>query len=220
MPLINLPKSLTLKSPIQKGKLSGPLIIDVQATKDPNGNGNLKISAGTRGNITDITAATPPVVTSASHGRSNGDRVLIEGVVGMTEVRGFYTVANQTANTFELNDAFGNNIVGAGFTAYTSGGQWKLVQHVASALAVHVPYDADGVDADATAATITIGTIQDDIIPVSIPAFNADNVSGNQNDADGNATNTPIEHRIELEVTYANPAEVLDYTILLPVPRD
>ena len=36
--------------------------------------------------ITAITAANPAVVTSNSHGYSNGDFVIISGVVGMTEV--------------------------------------------------------------------------------------------------------------------------------------
>ena len=39
-------------------------------------------------NITGITQANPAVVTSSSHGYSNGDEVYITGVVGMTEVNG------------------------------------------------------------------------------------------------------------------------------------
>ena len=56
-------------------------------------------------NITDITQADPAVVTAASHGYANGDEVYIQGVSGMTEVNDrFFIVANQTTNTFELND--------------------------------------------------------------------------------------------------------------------
>lgn len=55
--------------------------------------------------ITGITQANPGVVTtSASHGYSNGDQVVITEVVGMTELNGRrFTVANVTATTFELS---------------------------------------------------------------------------------------------------------------------
>jgi hypothetical protein len=68
--------------------------------------------------ITNITKANPGVVTSTAHGLSNGDTVRITGVVGMTEVNGrVFTVANATANTFELS-----GIDTSGYTTRTSGG--------------------------------------------------------------------------------------------------
>jgi hypothetical protein len=68
--------------------------------------------------ITAITAASPPQVTSATHGYANGDIVYISGVVGMTEVNDrAFVVANQATNTFELKGIDGTN-----YTAYTSGG--------------------------------------------------------------------------------------------------
>jgi hypothetical protein len=68
--------------------------------------------------ITAITAANPPVVTSAAHGLANGSIVLISGVVGMTQVnnRAFH-LENQATNTFELA-----GVDGTGYSAYTSGG--------------------------------------------------------------------------------------------------
>ena len=73
--------------------------------------------------ITGITQANPGVVTISSHGYSNGDHVIITGVVGMTEVNGkTFKVANKTTNTFELQDVDGNNVDTSGYTAYTSGG--------------------------------------------------------------------------------------------------
>jgi Flp pilus assembly protein TadG len=54
--------------------------------------------------ITGISKANPAVVTSKSHGFSNGDRVYISGVSGMTQVNGnVYTVAGATTNTFQLS---------------------------------------------------------------------------------------------------------------------
>jgi len=69
-------------------------------------------------NITGITQANPAVVTITGHGFSNGDKIIIGSVAGMIELNNReFTVANTTANTFELS---GEN--SAGFAAYSSGG--------------------------------------------------------------------------------------------------
>ncbi len=68
--------------------------------------------------ITAITKANPAVVTANSHGLSNGDRVFIASVGGMTEVNNReFTVAGATTNTFQLS-----GINSSAFTTYTSGG--------------------------------------------------------------------------------------------------
>ena len=68
--------------------------------------------------ITGATAANPVVVTATAHGYSNGDTVLIDSVVGMTELNGRrFTVANKAANTFELLE-----VDGSAYTAYSSSG--------------------------------------------------------------------------------------------------
>lgn len=73
--------------------------------------------------ITGITAANPPVVTSAAHGYANGAIVYIDGVAGMVEVnKRAFVVANQAANTFELR-----GIDGSAYTAYGSGGTAALI---------------------------------------------------------------------------------------------
>ena len=73
--------------------------------------------------ITGITQANPGVVTSAAHGYSNGDTVVITGVVGMTQVNNKrFKVASVATNTFELQDIDGNNVNTTSYTAYTSGG--------------------------------------------------------------------------------------------------
>ena len=69
-------------------------------------------------NITGITKANPAVVTSNSHGFSNGDRVFISGVVGMTQVNSLeFTVAGATTNTFQLS-----GVDSSAYTTYSSGG--------------------------------------------------------------------------------------------------
>jgi len=73
--------------------------------------------------ISGITQANPAVVTATSHGYSNGDEVVISGVVGMTEVNGKrFLVADKTTNTFELQNKDGTDINSSAFTAYSSGG--------------------------------------------------------------------------------------------------
>lgn len=69
-------------------------------------------------NITGITQANPAVVTSNAHTYTNGTRVTIADVGGMTEVNGLtFTVDNVTTNTFELS-----GINSTAYGAYTSGG--------------------------------------------------------------------------------------------------
>ena len=68
--------------------------------------------------ITAITKADPAVVTASAHGLSDGDRVYISGIVGMTELNNReFTVANKTTNTFELSGEDSSS-----HTTYTSGG--------------------------------------------------------------------------------------------------
>ena len=82
--------------------------------------------------ITGATAANPVVITSSSHGFSNGDRVFISGVAGMVELNNReFTVANQTTNTFELS-----GINGSTFTAYSSGGTAGKIVEVTTTYSV------------------------------------------------------------------------------------
>jgi len=71
--------------------------------------------ATTNTNISGATNATPIVITNTGHNLQNGDLVEITGVVGNTAANGIRTVANRTANTFELSGSVGNG-------AYTSAG--------------------------------------------------------------------------------------------------
>ncbi|MBA4340071.1 MAG: pilus assembly protein TadG [Hyphomonas sp.] len=73
---------------------------------------------GVQRNITGITRASPAVVTSNAHGFSNGDRVWISGVSGMTQINNrVATVASATANTFSLQ-----GLNSSTFSSYTNGG--------------------------------------------------------------------------------------------------
>ena len=78
--------------------------------------------------ITAITRANPAVVTSSSHGFSNGDHVWLNSIVGMTRLNGRrFVVANQTTNTFELT---GEN--STSYDAYASAGTASKVYEIAT----------------------------------------------------------------------------------------
>lgn len=99
-------------------------------------------TAPTNAAITGVTNASPPVVTSNAHGRSNDQIVTITGVLGATGANGTWRVMNVAANTFELHNFDGSNVAAPG--VYTSGGTWQLVTEVGTrvtALGVQ-----DGVD--------------------------------------------------------------------------
>jgi hypothetical protein len=90
--------------------------------------------------IVGITQGNPAVVTTSQpHDYSNGDEVLITSVNGMTSLNcKRFTLANVTANTFELTDQVtGNNINTTGEPAYDSGGLVELIYEIVT------PYSKD-----------------------------------------------------------------------------
>lgn len=83
-------------------------------------------------NITGITQASPGVVSITGHGYSNGDRLILSGIGGMTQLNGQEVIAqNVAANTFEIQNVYGVNINTTVYDAYTSGGTAaKIVETV------------------------------------------------------------------------------------------
>lgn len=93
----------------------------------------LQVLDATDKTITNITNANPGVVTSASHGYSDGDEIYVDSIVGMTQLNyRNYLVANSTTNTFTLQDLHGNDIDTTNFTAYSSGGLATEIYNIAS----------------------------------------------------------------------------------------
>lgn len=114
------------------------------------------------GAITGATAANPVVVTSNAHGLSNGDKIFISGVAGMTELNEKqYLVANVTTNTFELQDEDSVDIDGSAFTAYSSGGVWVRGNALLAELDTSNPCFGGAVD-DNPGGKATAGAITDD----------------------------------------------------------
>ncbi|MEI8019660.1 MAG: hypothetical protein WCH39_15750 [Schlesneria sp.] len=73
------------------------------------------------GVITNATNASPIVVTSAAHGRTTGDQVVITSVFGNVAANGAWTITVIDANTFNLNGS-----VGSGAFLATGSGIWYL----------------------------------------------------------------------------------------------
>jgi len=74
--------------------------------------------------ITAITKANPGVVSSTAHGFSDGDKILLSDILGMTELNGeSVLVASAAANSFAITDLSGNNINTTNYTTYVSGGE-------------------------------------------------------------------------------------------------
>jgi len=93
----------------------------------------LQVLDATDKTITGATQADPGVITSNSHGFSDGDEIYIDSIAGMVELNARnYRVANATTNTFTLTDLFGNDIDTTAFTAYTSGGTATEIYNVAT----------------------------------------------------------------------------------------
>ena len=89
---------------------------------------SLHHTLGSTVNITNITQASPAVVTtSGAHGYSDNQYVVLKSVGGMTEVNDkFYQIDVLTSTTFALYQRKDKNLQepvdSTGFTAYTSGG--------------------------------------------------------------------------------------------------
>lgn len=113
--------------------------------------------------ITGITNASPMVVTSASHGFSNGDIVVIRGVGGITAANGTFKVASVTTNTYALTTVK-DGLNSTGNAAYTSGGS-----------AINLTLAANNTDVDAgqngTNQTLTSPTNALGVLDAADPTF-------------------------------------------------
>lgn len=82
--------------------------------------------------ITNITQASPPVV-SAANAYANGDEVVLENIGGMTGLNDrHFIVGNRTAGSFSLHYRDGSNFDTTAYDAYTSGGTAKLIREIAT----------------------------------------------------------------------------------------
>jgi len=83
--------------------------------------------------ITNTTQADPCQITIATHGYSVDDELIVNGVVGMTELNGRRFRVNTVVdpNNITIKDLDGNTIDSTGYSAYVSGGESRKVYEVA-----------------------------------------------------------------------------------------
>lgn len=102
-------------SPVAEGAGAGQYSIDVTT-------GIVTFVADATGSITAITKALPGVITSATHGLSNGDEVYLDSIGGMTALNGqTVTVTVVDPNNFSI----GIDTTHPDYDPYTSGGTWS-----------------------------------------------------------------------------------------------
>ena len=90
--------------------------------------------------ITGITQANPGVITSVGHGLTVGQVIIIEGIVGMTELNSRVYIVNTTpsADTFTVKDYLTGVVENTTtYTAWSSGGYASLQELLPGALAFY-----------------------------------------------------------------------------------
>jgi hypothetical protein len=92
--------------------------------------------------VTAVTVADLGVFTCAAHGYSDDDWVQLADMVGMETLSNRWgVVTNKTANTFRLNDLWGNPISTADLDAYTGGGTVSRVYEIETPYGVADVFD-------------------------------------------------------------------------------
>jgi hypothetical protein len=122
--------------------------------------------------ITAITLATPGVVSSTTHGYSNGDIVLIE-CLGMLQLNGrLFKVVSVAADSFQLAGPDGTTgLDTSGYTAFTSGTAKKVT--LGTTITGCMDFNAAGGDIK-TVDTTTVHDTQDTEIVVGATAQSYD----------------------------------------------
>lgn len=108
---------------------------------------------GSTKTITGATAASPPVITSTSHGLLAGTIGVISGVVGMTQLNNrAYVLATPLTNSFELK-----GVDGTSYSTYGSGGIWtpKTMTAIGDVRAVGPGFDGESSEIDVTSLQST-----------------------------------------------------------------
>lgn len=107
-----------IKKPVATGFESYRNAVAISGESLDTATGIVTLPALSAATITGITQANPGVVTTAAaHGYSNGDKIYLSGVGGMTQVNGVvFTIAGASGSVFNLG------VNTTTYSAYTSGG--------------------------------------------------------------------------------------------------
>lgn len=125
-----------LKTVIVDSGSTGDQNLNLETTNGITENNTLAGVANSHFAISGATQASPCVLTTAAHGITVGERVRarVTKVAGMVELNDYsrnpYLFEAVTSTTGALYDLDGNAIDSSAFTAYSSGGQLNLLNHI------------------------------------------------------------------------------------------
>jgi len=122
--------------------------------------------------ISAITNASPMVVTSTSHGFTDGDIIVIYDVLGITAANGTWQIAGSTTNTFQLK-TLKDALNSTGNAAYTSGG--KIINLKATNRG-QIDGGSIGTDQTLTSPTLVSGVL--DAADPTFPGFTGNATGG------------------------------------------
>lgn len=98
--------------------------IENHPVQGPKLDGGLSFFFGSSltGDVTNAVAAEPVLITSPRHGLLGGERVYVQGILGIPDANGTFTVSVVDEDNFELDDT--DEVFGT----YLGGGVWRLLQ--------------------------------------------------------------------------------------------
>ena len=151
---------------------------------------DIPTSLGAFQGITDVSNATPIVITSPGHGLGTGDQVIVQGVTGDLAANGVWTVTSTGGNTFSLDQSVGTGV-------YTGGGTFQKVFgiHSGGQADLHFSLAADPVDP------------------------NLVYIAGDRQDLPGNATNGNGADNFTANILRGNRTTPRGFGALVPSPQ-
>ena len=125
------------------------------------GHGGGAAAAGQTFEITNVTSANPAIVTAAGHGLSDGEKVRITGVGGMTQINDqVYVVNVLNGNQFSLFNLDQTSTNSTGYSAYASPGtgeRYSIADGTTVTYAAHHDVPVIATDGDVWIKTTSMG---------------------------------------------------------------
>ncbi len=133
---------------------------------------------GNSGDVAGASNTVPIQITTANHGLSTGDQIVVSNVAGNTAANGTYLVTNINADTFSLQTLDGVDVAGNG--TYAGGGSWIGGAEKITYSNLEVPQDAQIErrqilrNANGNTATFYVDVDTTDLTSTSIDSYRAD----------------------------------------------
>lgn len=178
------PTSKVVMTPSGNGQIVGTFYAYLRYVDREGNYSNLStisaktVVSGNSGDVAGATNAVPIVITTANHGLSTGDQIIVSNVAGNTNANGTFKVTSLNADTFSLQTLDGVNV--AGNSAYTGGGSWISGSNKITYSGLDVPQDEQIErrqilrNASGNLATFYVDVDTYDLTSTSIESYRAD----------------------------------------------